>query len=73
MIISVGSCHVEILWAIKVVMSTFSFSSFKKMGELFCVMFPDSEIAKTLKLGPSKCAYLITYCSIFQEPASAGC
>ena len=26
-----------------------------------CVMFPDSEIAKTFKLGPSKCAYLITY------------
>ena len=23
--------------------------------------FPDSKIAKTFKLGPSKCAYLITY------------
>ena len=43
------------------------------MGELFCVMFPDSEIAKSFKLGPSKCAYLITYCSIFQELSSAGC
>ena len=61
MIISVGSCHAEILWAIKVVMSKFSFTSCKKMGELFCVMFPDSEIAKSFKLVPSKCAYLITY------------
>ena len=61
MIISVGSCHAEILWAIKIVMSKFSFNSCKKMGELFCVMFPDNEIAKIFKLGPSKCAYLITY------------
>ena len=61
MIISVGSCHVEILWAIKVVMSKFSVNSCKKMDELFCVMFPDSEIAKTFKLGPSNSAYLFTY------------
>ena len=31
------------------------------MGELFCVMFPDSEIVNTFKLAASKCAYLITY------------
>ena len=61
MIMSVGSCHAEILWAIKVVISKFSFNSCKKMGELFCVMFPDSEIAKLFKLGSSKYAYPIPY------------
>ena len=39
----------------------FSFRSCEGINKLFPVMFPDSEISFNLKLGKTKCAYLMNY------------
>ena len=51
----------EVLWALKVVANHFSYNSSKDLGEIFKLMFPDSNIAKKLSIGSSKLSYLITH------------
>ena len=51
----------EIRWAMKCVISHFSYNSCRKLTLLFKTMFTDSQIAKDFKLGSSKCSYLINY------------
>ena len=36
----------EIMWAIDVIMSKYSYSSSANKNDLFCTMFPDSDVAK---------------------------
>lgn len=50
----------EILWALKVCDSNFSFSSCDNLDELFQAMFPDSAVARSFKMGSSKVSYLIS-------------
>ena len=50
----------EILWALKVCDSNFSFSSCDDLNELFQAMFPDSVVAKSVNMGSSKISYLIS-------------
>ena len=61
MIISESTLNAEILWTLKVIQSHFSFRSREGINKLLAVMFPDSEISFNLKLGKTKCAYLMNY------------
>ena len=51
----------EILWALKIVGSHYSFNLSQNINELFQQMFPDSEIANTVKLGKTKMSYTVNY------------
>ncbi|XP_019127348.1 uncharacterized protein LOC109141461 [Larimichthys crocea] len=51
----------EILWALKVMNSHYSFKSSEDTSKLFGAMFPDSEIAKRFACGERKCAYMCTF------------
>jgi hypothetical protein len=51
----------EMLWAIKCIMSHFSFNSSNDLKDIFQLMFPDSSIVKKMSIGRTKLAYTITY------------
>ena len=53
--------NAEVLWAIKTVMLHYSMNSSSNTGELFKMMFPDSQIAQKFSCGKTKCSYLITH------------
>jgi hypothetical protein len=53
--------HAEIRWALKVLTSHHSFRSCLNLNQLFRVMFPDSDIAKSFQLSKTKCAYYIVH------------
>ena len=50
----------EILWALKVIMSHYSYKSCEGTSKLFQAMFPD-RIASQFSYGEKKCAYLICF------------
>ena len=52
--------NAEILWALKVVKSHYSFRSSTDMKQLFEAMFTDSTIAKQMSVGKTKVAYIVT-------------
>ena len=58
---SSNTLHSEILWALKVAHSHYSFSSSDETGDLFRVMFPDSQVAARFKCGETRCRYLTTF------------
>ena len=51
----------EIFWALKSVMSHFSYNSAHDITDVFKEMFPDSIIAQHMSCGPSKLSYLISF------------
>lgn len=51
----------EILWALQVVQSHFSYNSCDHLAETFSAMFTDSDIAKQFSLGRDKVSYTIAY------------
>ena len=51
----------EILWALKSVMSHFSYNFSKDIADMFRAMFPDSKIAHNMSCGLSKLSYLICF------------
>ena len=51
----------EILWALKVIMSHYSYKSCEGTSKLFQAMFPDSRIASQFTCGEKKSAYLICF------------
>ena len=51
----------EVLWAMKVVASHYSYNSCTDTEKLFQRMFPDSVIAKSFTCGERKCAYVVCY------------
>ena len=51
---------VEILWALKCVMSHFLFKS-TDITDMFKAMFPDSAIGQKIKFGPNELCYLICF------------
>ena len=51
----------EILWALKCVMSHFSFNSSTDITDMFKAMFPGSSIAQNMKFWPNKLSYLICF------------
>ena len=51
----------EILWALKTVMSHFSYNSSTNIADVFRAMFPDSAIAQKMNCGPTKLSYLICF------------
>ena len=53
--------NAEILWTLKVAASGFSFASCDNLSQEFKVMFPDSKIADSFKLGHAKVAYEISH------------
>ena len=53
--------NAEIRWCRKVVKSRYSQHSCDEIVELFAVMFPNSEIAKKMTLGRTKCGYIINH------------
>ena len=50
----------ETLWALNVVDHNYSFNSSSVAGELFRIMFPESEIVQEFHCGERKSNYLIT-------------
>ena len=53
--------HTEILCALKVLTSHHSFCSYLNLNQLFRVMCPDIDIAKSFQLSKMKCAYYISH------------
>ena len=53
--------NAEVLWAIKTVMSHYSMNSSSNTGELFKMMFPDSQIGQKFSCRMTKWSYLITH------------
>lgn len=51
----------EILWAMKCMMSHYSYNSSSDMKDILKMMFPDSGIAKKMSIGSTKMSYYITY------------
>ncbi len=51
----------EVLWALKVANSHYSYKSCEDTGQLFQSMFPDSKIAASFACGERKCSYLCTF------------
>ena len=51
----------EIIWLLKSIMSKYSYNSSNDIGDVFRRMFPDSDIARSFKCGPTKQAYLINF------------
>ena len=51
----------EVLWALKVVLSHYSYKRCEDIAQLFQQMFADSTIAKQLACGEKKCAYLACF------------
>lgn len=51
----------EILWALKIMNSHYSFKSSEDTSCLFATMFLDSKIAAKFNCGESKCAYVCTF------------
>ena len=64
----------EILWALKCVMSHFSFNSSTDITDIFKAMFSDSAIAQKMKFGPNKLSYLICFgiAPYFKTTATCG-
>jgi len=54
-------CKSELLWAMKVVKSKYSYNSCSDIGDLFRAMIPDSALAQKFKCGPTKLYYIICY------------
>ena len=51
----------EIIWALKSVMSHFSYNSAHDITDIFKAMFPDSSIAQHMSCGPTELSYLISF------------
>jgi len=51
----------ETLWALKCVMSHYSYNSCSDMKDVLKLMFPDSSIANKISIGSTKMSYYITY------------
>ncbi|CAM4672851.1 unnamed protein product [Leuciscus chuanchicus] len=51
----------EVLWALKVANSHYSFKSCEDVSALFSAMFPDSQLAAKFARGERKCAYLCNF------------
>src|SRR4029434_10453671 len=51
----------EVLWILHMVAKHQSYKSNDDIGELFQTMFPDSDIAKTFKLGKDKTSYITRF------------
>ena len=58
---SIRALDAEIRWALKIVMMHTSYRSFLNLNELFMVMFPDSNIARSFKMSKTKVAYMTVY------------
>ena len=55
------SWSVEVLWAMRVVASHYSYNSCTDAEKLFQRMLPDSVIAKSFTCGERKCTYVVCY------------
>lgn len=51
----------EIIWALKVMKSHYSYKSCEDISQILRMMFPDSEIAKQFSCGERICAYLCCF------------
>ena len=51
----------DIIWTLKTVSSGYSSNSSKDICNLFYAMFPDSKIAKDMRLGTDKVKYVINF------------
>ena len=56
-----GQHKAEILWALKSVMSHFSYNSAHDITDVFKAMFPYSSIAQHMSCSPTKLSYMISF------------
>ena len=61
MMVSTSVAHAEICRALKIVLSNYSKSSCDDIGQLFKVMFPDSNVAESFSWAKTKSRFIITY------------
>ena len=54
----------ELLWALKSVMSHFSYNSSQDIGDVFRAKYPDSKIAQQWSCGATKLSFLIWNCTL---------
>lgn len=59
----------EVLWALKVVLSHYSYKSCEDIAQFFQQVFADSTIVKQSTCGDKKCAYLACFgvAPLFQQ------
>ena len=60
----------EIFWALKSVMSHFSYNSAHDITDVFKAMFPDSIIAQHMSCGPTKLSHRFWDCTLFHRSAT---
>ena len=60
-VISSETVKAEIRWVLKSVISGYSNNSSANLNNLFSCMFPDSQLAKSFKLGADKMRYSINF------------
>ena len=53
--------NAEIIWALDVVMSKYSFNSSSNKSETFSAMFPCCDIVKEFACGKTKCSYIVNH------------
>ena len=51
----------EVLWTLKTISSHCSYNSNENIDKMFCVMFPDSQIAAKFTCGSRKISYLCVF------------
>ena len=54
----------EVIWALEILVTSYSFRSSAGKGEVFSYMFPGSEIAKQFQMDKTKASYQVT---VFQR------
>jgi hypothetical protein len=60
-LVSKDTMKAEVLWTLRTIVHHQSYSSNADIGEVFALMFPDSEIAKAFKCGEDKSSYLAKF------------
>ena len=60
-LVSPEMSEAEVLWILRTVAHHQSYCSNDDVGELFVMMFPDSDIAKSISCGADKSAYAVKH------------
>ena len=61
MMVRTSVAHADICWALMIVLSNYSKGSCDDIGQLFKVMFPDSNVAESISWAKTKSRFIITY------------
>ena len=60
-ILNENAMKAEIMWVLDIIMSNYSYWSCATKAKLFSKIFSDSEIAQNMKIGKTKCSYILVH------------